>query len=291
MFSQLLLNGIAAGSVCSILAVGLGLAYRTCAVVDFAQAGICAVAAYLAFTAAAWLDMPSVLSGGLGVVSAGLLATIYHGTILTPLRHREAVQSVSLLASLGVFIVLEALLLMVFGAEAKVFPRVTTVEAVRIPGGRLTVIQIVSILVALGVVTTWSVVIWLTRFGLVWRALASNKEVAETVGIPTDVTSRLAFVAASLTSGIAGVLKAYDTGLEPSMGFGLLLVALVAVVIGGNSVAANAVIALVLSVLQQTVVLIVPTHWQDAVVFLVLGVFLLLSPTGVFGRPLRKVGV
>jgi branched-chain amino acid transport system permease protein len=75
------------------------------------------------------------------------------------------------------------------------------------------------------------------------------------------------------------------------MGFGVFLIALVAVVIGGDSIVANAVVALFLGVLQQTAALILPTHWQDAVVFLVLVVFLLLKPAGIFGRSPRKAGV
>lgn len=291
MLIQFLLNGIAAGSIYALVTVALGVTYRTCGFIDLGQAAFFAAAAYVAFLSTVWLNLPVIVSMLLGVLSVGLAATAYHVIVLTQLRRKHAQKTVLLLASIGVFIMLEGILVMIFGAEARSYPRLITVEGIRILGGRLTPIQIISIITAIAVVCLWSAVIAFTQMGLVWQALASDKELAEIQGVRTDKTSRVAFITACSTAGLAGILQAHDTGLAPSMGFGVLLVALVGVVIGGNSIPANAVAALLLGVLQQTAVFFFPTYWQDAVVFLVLVVFLILRPCAVLSRSLWNAGV
>ena len=284
MLTQFILNGLSTGGIYALVAVALGVAYRTFGFFDFAHAAFFAVSAYVAFISAAWFHCLLPVEIGIAIGVGALCAVAYHKAILIPLQHRQAAKPVMLLASLGVFIVLEALLMVIFGAEAKSFSRLTTTEGIQLLGGRLTVVQIASSITCIAVVSLWGCVMAFSRIGLIWQSLASSRELAEVVGVQAEKASRLAFMAAGCTVGLAGILQAHDTGLTPSMGFGVLLVALVAVVAGGNSIIANVIAAVSLAVLQQIASLLLPTHWQDAVVFFVLAVFLLLRPTGVFGR-------
>ena len=91
-------------------------------------------------------------------------------------------------------------------------------------------------------------------------------------------------VAASVLAGCAGVLAAYDTDLTPTMGFYGIFMGIVAVVIGGvGSIAGAYCGGLLLGLMQRLGAALLPLRWQDPVVFVVLIVFLVFRPRGIFG--------
>jgi branched-subunit amino acid ABC-type transport system permease component len=110
------------------------------------------------------------------------------------------------------------------------------------------------------------------------RAIASNEELVRVVGLETDKLIRAGLIASSITVAVAGVLKGYDTGLAPMMGFEVLFAAVVAVVIGGGDAPLEVGAAISLGVIQQFAVWVVPTQWQNVIVFLILIIFLLAKP-------------
>lgn len=291
MLPQLLLNSLVSGSIYALIAVGLGAIYRVGGFIDFAQGAFFAVGAYCALVCATSLHIPLVVAMFLGAIAIAMLSAGYHACILTPLRRRHASKSVFLLASVGVFVAVEGILLLKFGAEARAFPSASVQEGLPLFGGRLTITQIVTISLAFFTICAWCLTISFTRLGLMGRAVASDRELAGLYGVRAKRLFRIAFVAASLTTGLAGMLQAWDTGLAPAMGSSVMLFALVAVMLSGKSALRNAIAALLLSVLQQIAVLIIPTYWQDAVVFLVLVVFMGFSPIVQQLWGIRRAGV
>lgn len=278
MFAQLLWNGLATGSLYALLAVPLAVAYRSIGFFDFSQAATLAVAAYAALAVSPFVGPWPVGSVLVGVGVAGVLTAVSYTTVVLPLWRKRSPSTMLLLASVGVFTLAEAMLLLLFGAEAKALSSPALDGVIDVPGSaRLTRAHVVIILSAALVLIGWYGVLRLSRFGLRWRAVAANAALAEAIGVDVQQVARPAYWAAGCTAGFAGVLQAYDTGLTPAMGFGTLLVALVAVIIGRGSILLSASAALGLGVTRQLVVIVAPTYWQDAVVFLILLIFLVLQ--------------
>jgi branched-subunit amino acid ABC-type transport system permease component len=124
-----------------------------------------------------------------------------------------------------------------------------------------------------------------TRVGNRIRAVASNPQLACTVGIRTDLVISGVFVLANVMVVLAGILMACDTGLTPSMGFRPFMLGVVAAILGGvGSTMGSLVAGLFIGLAQNIAVLWVPTQWQDAIVFLILVAFLLLRPAGLLGK-------
>ena len=122
-----------------------------------------------------------------------------------------------------------------------------------------------------------------------YRAVVSDEDLARVYGIDVDRVILHVFLAASALAGAAGQLLALDSGIAPAMGFRVLVMGLIAAVIGGlGSVPGVALGALVLALLQHATAWWVSSQWQDAVVFAVLVVFLVLRPHGLLGRATRR---
>jgi branched-chain amino acid transport system permease protein len=131
-----------------------------------------------------------------------------------------------------------------------------------------------------------------SRLGIVIRALAIDHELARSVGLNVDRAMLVVFLIGSVLAGAAGVLTSLETDLTPQMGFSGLLMAVVATIVGGvGSVGGVVLGALLIAIAQQCGVWFLPSQWQDAIVFLVLIVFLLVRPQGFFGKAVRQVTV
>jgi branched-chain amino acid transport system permease protein len=277
VLQQLLVNGLAAGSICALPAVSLAVVYRSVGFFDFTQAAVLGVAGYAALAFAPLVGPSPILLGIAATVAAGFVTGSCYGVVVAPLHRKQVQSTILLLASIGVFTVVESLLILVFGSEVRTLPTAARGMAIHVlADARLSPAQIASIIVAVTVVVIWCVVLRWTRFGLRWRALASDEQLALSVGVRSQALARISYLAAGCTTGLAGVLQGYDTGLAPSMGFGTLLIALVAVVVGRASVLGAALSAVLLAELQQFVVVFAPAFWQHAIVFIILVAFLFL---------------
>jgi branched-chain amino acid transport system permease protein len=108
-------------------------------------------------------------------------------------------------------------------------------------------------------------------------------------------TDRVVLATFAIGSGLAataGILVALDVNMRPTMGLNALMLAIVAVIIGGvGSIGGIVLGSLLLALVQQLAVWQLGSQWQDAVAFAILLVFLLARPQGFFGKPLRKVAI
>lgn len=93
-------------------------------------------------------------------------------------------------------------------------------------------------------------------------------------------------------AGIAGILMSLDTDMTPTMGFHALLLAIVACIVGGITSFKGAVLGgLFVGMILHLGVWKLPAAWQDAILFVILLLFLLLRPHGFLGKPLRAATV
>jgi branched-subunit amino acid ABC-type transport system permease component len=225
-------------------------------------------------------------------MGACLLGCMMEWFVYQPLRKRGATSTILLLASLGLYIVLQNLVSMIFGDDTKSIRTWPVIEGNEILGARITDIQIIVIASSLLLVTI--VGLWLsrTKTGKAMRAVANNKELANISGINSDKIILLSFAIGSALAGVAGILVALDVDMTPTMGMNALMMGVVAMIVGGvGSIWGIAFGALLLALAQNLGVWYISSQWQDAIAFAILLIFLHFKPEGFLGKKVKKAEI
>lgn len=285
---QLIANGIIAGAIYALVASGFSLIYNVTKLMHFAHGGVLAMGAYFMYTfASAHVTFP--LAVLLTLVATCAVGEIVNRTVYRRLRQRRASSAVQLIASLAAMIFINAFILAVWGADIKTIPlpyknAVFDIGGVLITGVQLAIIGVAALLL-LGL---W----WLmsrTRLGKAMRALADNKDVAQTAGINPEKLYTLTFVVGSLLAGVAGVLIGIEQNLHPVMGTSLIIKGFTGAVIGSMLSVPGAVLgSLLLGLVENIGIWWLPSGYKDAIAFALLFVFLLFRPQGILGKKLRE---
>lgn len=285
MIQQLTLNGIIAGSIYALIAIGFTVIYRTVKFFHFAHGIVYTAAAYLAYTFFILMHIPFVISFILAVLLASGLGVLINRLVYRPLRHQGASNLIFLLASFGVFILLQNLIQMIYGAQILTIRTGPVKEGHHILGAVITDIQIVILLVAVGLLVLLWLFIQRTKLGKAMRAVADDRIAANVVGINPERIITASFAIGSALAGIAGILISFETNLEPTMGFSALLKGIIASVVGGIGSIPGAVLgAYFLGLVENFGIWYISAGWKDAIAFGVLIIFLLFRPSGILGK-------
>ena len=282
---QLLVNSIY--SACSIFLVGISfsLIFTTARFFHFAHAAVITSGAYACFAFSQWLNLTTFESIALALATGTGIGWCLELAVYRRMRHKGASPLILLLASLGLYIVLQNGISMLFGDDTKVISGSDVAPSFGFLGAKITGIQLAVLGVAVAVFLAKVFLIDRTRIGLALRAVADSPELAKISGIEFDKTMGIAFCLGSFLASAVGLFRAFDVGMTPTMGLPMLLLGVVAVVLGGNGKALGVAIAsLILAFCQQIAGWQLGTHWEEAAAFVLLLAFLLYRPQGLLGK-------
>jgi len=289
---QVALNALVSSSVILLVGAGFALIFTTTRFFHFAHGAIFALGAYSLFLLQVWCGQPTPIALVLAVVLAAGFGCAVELAVYRPLRTKGASPLVLLLASLGLYVVLQNALAMTFGDETKSVRSSVVTEGLDVLGGYVTPVQVATICTSAVLVAVLAVFLKCTKMGKAVRAVADDAELAKISGIASDRVILAVFAIGSALAGVAGVLVAMDVDMIPTMGMTPLMLGVVAVVIGGvDSIPGLALAAVLVGAAQQAGAWWLGSQWQDAIVFAVLLVFLLVRPRGFLGGRLRKASV
>jgi branched-subunit amino acid ABC-type transport system permease component len=166
----------------------------------------------------------------------------------------------------------------------------TVSEGFNLLGARITPTQTATFCVTMVALGLLDVLLRSTKLGRVFRAVANDPGLAAAQGVPNDTVALFALAAGSALAGLAGLLTALDVHAHPTMGMNALMLAVVAMIVGGSgNVWGIAAGALLVALAREFGVWKVSSQWQDAIVFAILIPFLLFRPHGFCGGALKKV--
>ena len=286
--NQIIVNGFVSTSEYLVIALGFALIYGTVRFFHFAHGVVFTAGAYLTFLFKAWFGFPIFFSIVVAIVLSTSLGCLIESFIYRPLRHKGSSPLVLLLASLGIYIVLQNIVSMVFGDDTKTIRSGMVEEGINILGARITPIQITTIAVSLFLLVCCFFFLKYTKMGQAMRAVANDPELARVSGIESDRVILSTFALGSALAGIAGILVALDVDMTPTMGMNALLMGVVAVIIGGvGSIPGVALGALLLGMAQHLGAWNVGSQWQEAIAFVILLIFLLFRPQGFLGKKVK----
>lgn len=281
---QFILNGIIAGSMYSLVAVGFALIYRTGRFFHFAHGVVYATGAYLAYTLVISLDINPATSFFLAAVLAGVVGVGIDRFIYKPLRKRKAPNLVFLIASFGVFIFIQNLLQLIYGAQILTIRTGPVKEGHHFLGAVITDTQILILVTSLVLCLGLWLFVKKTKLGKAMRAVADDRIAASVVGINPERIILAAFAIGSALAGAAGILISLETNITPTMGMNAILKGIIASIIGGIGSIPGAMFGgLFLGVAENLGIWKISAGWKDCIAFAILIVFLLLRPGGIMG--------
>lgn len=290
MFSQMLINGFIAGAIYTLIVIGFTIIYRTVRFFHFAHGVVYAAGAYLAYSvmriAFSQSNSPIVLLLAVlgGVIGAGVIGILIDRVVYKPLRKKKAPNLVFLLASFGVFIFIQNLIQLIFGAQILTLRTGPVREGHHILGAVITNIQILILIVSVCLCTALWLFIKNAKLGKAMRAVADDPLAASVVGINPERIILAAFAIGSALAGAAGILVSLETNIEPTMGMNAILKGIIASIIGGIGSIPGAMLGgLFLGIAENLGIWKISAGWKDCIAFAILIVFLLLRPGGIMG--------
>lgn len=282
------LNGLQLGSIYALVALGYTMVYGIILLLNFAHGDIIMVGAYISWLVMSKLGLNPAIAVVLSVVGCMLLGVLIDKVAYAPLR--DAPRLSILITAIGVSYFLENGSQLLFGADAKVVPAYTSVSNIQVGDLTLSFSAIVTVVVTAVATVVLTFLVQKTKLGKAMRAVSEDMGAARLMGINVNTTISFTFAVGSALAGIGAVLycMAY-TQASPTMGIMLGTKAFVAAVLGGIGSIPGAVIGgLLVGFAEVFVSAIGLSVWQDAVVFLLLIVVLIVKPTGLLGRPMTE---
>ena len=292
MLLQLILNGIIAGSIYALIALGFTIIYRTVKFFHFAHGVVYTAGAYFAYTLFTFLHLHFVFCFLLAAVFTAILGIGIDKLVYYPLRLRKASNLVLLLASFGVYIFLQNLIALIYGNQVLVLRTGPIKEGYKIFTAVITPTQITIVVVSILLMFLLWFFIQKTKLGKAMRAVADDPLAASVVGINPDKIILASFAIGSALAGVAGVLISLETNLEPTMGFSAILKGIIASIIGGIGSIPGALFGgFFLGLVENLGIWKIPSIWKDFISFAILIIFLLVRPYGIFGTKPEKEAV
>jgi branched-chain amino acid transport system permease protein len=289
---QILINILTTSSTIALMAISFAIIYQIVRFFHFAHGIIFTAGAYFSFFFIVALKLPLLLAIFLSAMICAIFGCLIELAIYRPLRHKNSSPLIFLLSSLGVYILFQNIISMVFGDETRSIRTSAVQEGINFLGARITAVQIAVICLSIVLIIILEVFLIRTRTGKSVRAVANDLELADILGIKSNVVILWVFAIGSALAGLAGILVALDVDMTPTMGMTPLMMGVVAVIIGGmNSITGIAFGALLLSTAQHLGAWYIGSQWQDAIAFVILILFLLFKPEGFFGKKVKSATV
>lgn len=281
---QLISNGVVNGSVAALLALGFGLVYRSTRIFHIALGAVYTMAAYGLYVGTKYNLFWGIF---LGMTTAILLSLAVEKGVYRPFVKKGSSLGVILIASLGIYIIVENLLALIFGNEVKVVfegvePSYTLGPII------ITRIQALELIFGSVIIGGFYLGIKRSRWLKALWAMGEEPELLSVLGWPVARLRELAFVLSALVTATASMLVAYDLGTDPHGGLSAVLTAAVAVLVGGrDSLRGWVATAFLIALIQNLVMWKFSARWNDAITFLVLIAVLLFRPQGLFAPEKR----
>jgi branched-chain amino acid transport system permease protein len=280
---QLLASTLLLGGVYALIAVGLTLIFGVMRIVNFAHGEFLMLGMYLAFWSFTLLGLdPYVtLVLALPVIFAG--GWLSYRLVMRPVIN--ASHNVQVFTTVGLSIALQAVALVLWSADAQFIRTGYYAVVVRFGGAALNLAQIAAFVVAVIFTAALFAFMRWSYAGKIMRATAQDRHAAALMGIDTGRVFALTWAVGITCVGVAGVVLAPIYPVYPSIGLQFVLIAYVAVVLGGLGDMAGALIASLLVAFVEVVgSYVIGTAWKEVMYLLLFIAILVIRPAGLFGQ-------
>ncbi len=289
---QIFLNTIISAFIYFTIGFSIVLIYNSASFIKISLANTLSFGAYLLFILNQEFVTHLYFCLILAIISTIMFDLFSEVYIFRLLRKKNISSFFIMLASLGVYIIIQNIISVCFGNDTKILRAWDVTVGHEIWGAYITDIQIITIVVSALCVGLSMVFLKYTKVGRRIRAVSANSELANVQGINSDRVILWATGIGSGMAAIAGILVGFDTGLTPTMGFNLLLYGIVAMIIGGVGSTKGLIGgAFLLAAAQHLTAYYIDSKWMNAITYIILIAFLIWRPLGFSGQRLKKIEI
>jgi len=284
---QILLNSMVSGLVLSLVAIGFTYIFRVTRVFHLAHGGV-----YIAGAFSCWWVLTQTNSWVAAIVFAIAVVTILiysiEKTVYLPLNKKQSNQSISLIASMGLYVVIVNVLALLFGNDNKTI--VNSISGTFEFGNIIfTKVQMIQAIVGILAISAFLFYLRFTKSNLAMRSVSDNETISKAFGINTEKERIRVFIAGSVLACIAAILKTIEVGIDPHAGMAITLTAaVVAILVSRLNVLLIIGFTVVLTLLQNSVEWFLDAQWRDGITFLILLLAILFRTEGIISYNLRK---
>lgn len=289
---DLVLNGIITGSIIALGAIGLSMIYDILDLVNFAHGDFMTFGGYLTFFFSLTffkpipflpIEVDILLSAILAIIGVGLFSIFLDKIIWKKLREDGAGTVTLLITAIGVALALRNGIVFIWGSGT-INLGLPVSKAMKILGIKITLFEILTILVALILMVLLDFILKNTKIGKAMRALSDNQSLAKVTGINVDKVISYTWFLGGTYAATGGILYGLITSFRPDMGWILLLPIFSAVILGSIGNVYGAMIGgLIIGLAQEMSVAFIDSRYKIAVSFIILIIVLLIKPEGILG--------
>jgi branched-chain amino acid transport system permease protein len=284
---QLLFNGLGIGAIYALVSLGFVLLIRAASVVNFGQGEFAMLGAYALVVLTVVLGINYYLAILIAIVVMAGFGVLFAGATYWPLRNRGGIPVI--ISTIGASIFLENMVLVLYGPAAVQIDGLFDAPGIQV-GPVFMDSQYLSILVVTALLVALQYLIFeKTILGKKLQATSQDKEMASLLGIPVAAMILITFAYSSAIGGIAGILVAPILFVSTQMAGLIALKSFAANIIGGYGSIPGAILGgLALGVVETLGAAYVSVPYKDAFAFMMLLLFLMVRPQGLFGERIAE---
>lgn len=281
IYLQLIVQGLAIGSIYGLVALGFVLIINTVNVVNFAQGEFLMLGSFVGLTMSVGLGAPYPLALMGTIIVCGVLGVVFDRVIYRPMRYGDF--ATHLISTLAASLILRNVAQHIWGPQVRSYyepfdQRILDFNGILINPQHLLILGMTILLVAL-----LYVFLFRTGLGKVMRATAQDRETARLIGVKVGSVGMITFAMSLAIGGMAGVLVAPLFLVDLNVGFLAGLKAFIATIIGGwGSIPGALAGGLIVGLVEVFATHFFTAAFKDPVAFAVLMAFLILRPSGLF---------
>lgn len=289
-FTQLLMNSVALGSIYALTAIGYSLVYGVLELVNFAHGSVFMLGAFFYYISNQSLGLPWPVALLIALILSAAVGFVYDRIALKPLRDANLPKFTGLICTMGISIVIQNVVFVLFGSETVLYPAFFEGKFLMLGDMTISYMSIVIIVASAIALVALSFFIQKTKVGIALRSVAQNSEAAGIMGINVNLMISLTFMIGSGMAALSGIFSCMSfRGLDIMVGSKIATKAFAATVLGGIGNLAGAVVgAFVVAIAETFTAGYISSDMRDLAAFVILIVILFVKPSGLFGKTVQK---
>ncbi len=283
-FIQIVLSGLATGSIYALAAIGFTLLWQASQTINFAQGEFVMLPAFFALVGMHGLGLPFVVSLAFAMaLSLLVLGLAFKKLVIEPMLPHGSLPIVMATIALG--LLMKESVKVFYSAEAQPFPSLFSDAPIRVMGAVISAQDIANLAISLLVVAALQLFLNRTRTGRAMQATAQNPGVAQILGVNVQRMVLYAFLINAALAAIASFLISPIYLAKFSNGETIGLIAFIAAIVGGfNQVRGALAGGLLIGVVDNLAAAYGSAEYRAAIPLILLIVIILVRPQGLLGK-------
>ena len=278
-----IVDGILEGGVYALMAVGLTLIFGVLDIINIAQGVLVILGAYLSYTLSTRAHIDLFVGLAITVPAMFIIGVVIHWAFISRLRGTERT-SMTLLVTYAVALIVEGVLLKIYGPGYVQLNASYTNTGVTIAGFVVTWIYIYGFILAVVLVLALYALLYRTRFGRSVRATMQDQTAARLVGVDVNRVAALTFGIGVAVTAVGGMVFGATNAFNANSGYDLISRLLSIIILGGMGSIGGALAASVFMLTLESVVSVWYPEWSIVVFYAALVLVLVIRPAGLLGR-------